>query len=226
MKGEAMAQHEVAELAGNWGRPTYSAPVPAGRLAQFAGVVPDLLLACWRHYGFAGFGNGLFWLCDPEVWQPAIDAWTDDLVLPREDRWIAVSRSAFGDVQVWGQQTGSRLTITAQHGWVIHTDRSGRVLSDDGRDDRLYALLMCQDRRSVDLHGADGKPLFDRILALRGPVGPDTIYGFVPALGLGGALRPDRAEIVDGPVHLELLAELSERRVVDNDDLLQMWIGQ
>ncbi|CCH21244.1 GAD-like domain-containing protein [Micromonospora lupini] len=221
-----MAHDEVAELAENWGPPTHSAPVHAGRLAQFTGVVPDLLLAYWRRYGFAGFGDGLFWLCDPDVWQPAVDAWTNGLALPSEERWIAVSRSAFGDLQVWGQQTGSRLTITAQYGWVIHTDRTDSVLTDDGRNDRLYALLMCQDRRSVDLHGADKQPLFDRILALRGPVGPDTIYGFVPALGLGGALRPDRAEIVDGPVHLELLAGLSERRIVSQEDLLHMWIGK
>ena len=35
-----------------------------------------------------------------------------------------------------------------------------------------------------------------------GPVGPDTIYGFVPALGLGGALLPERAEIFDGPTRI------------------------
>ncbi|MCG5468169.1 DUF1851 domain-containing protein [Micromonospora sp. LAH09] len=221
-----MVDDDVAQLAEIWGPPTCSAPVHADRLAQFAGVVPELLLACWRTYGFAGFGSGSFWLCDPDVWQPAIDAWTNGLALPEEERWVAVSRSAFGDVQVWGQQTGSRLTITAQYGWVVHTDRAGRAMSDDRRDDRLYALLMCQDRSSVDLRGADRKPLFDRILALRGPVGPDTIYGFVPALGLGGALRPDQAEIFDGPVHLELLAELSERRIMDKEDLLHMWIGQ
>lgn len=221
-----MVNDEVAELAEIWGPPNYSDPVSADRLAQFAGGVPDLLLAYWREYGFAGFGNGLFWLCDPEVWQPAVDAWTHGLVLPREERWIAVSRSAFGDLQVWGRQTGSRLAITAQYGWVVPKDRLGRVMSDDGRNDRLYALLMCQDRRNVDLDGTDKKPLFDRILALRGPVGPDTIYGFVPALRLGGALRPDRAEIFDGPLHLKLLAELSERRIVDKEDLLHMWIGQ
>ncbi|MFG1840480.1 GAD-like domain-containing protein [Micromonospora sp. NPDC049175] len=221
-----MVRDDVAELAEIWGPPTWSAPVRAERLAQFAGAVPDLLLACWRRYGFAGFGDGLFWLCDPEVWQPAVDAWTNGLVLPSEERWIAVSRSAFGDLQVWGQRTGARLSISAQHGWVIHTDRSAGEMSDDRRDDRLYALLMCQDRRSVDLCGADGEPLFDRVLALRGPVGPDTVYGFVPALGLGGALRPDRAEICAGPVHLELLAELSERRVMDNEDLLHLWLDR
>lgn len=221
-----MVNDEVAELTEIWGPPTCSDPVSADRLAQFAGVVPDLLLTFWRTYGFAGFGKGLFWLCDPEVWQPAVDAWTNGLVLPREERWIAVSRSAFGDLQVWGQQTGSRLAITAQYGWVVPTDGLGCMMSDDGRDDQIYALLMCQDRRNVDLQGADRKPLFDRILALRGPVGPDTIYGFVPALGLGGTLRPDRAEIFDGPVHLELLAEVSERRIVDKEDLLHMWIGR
>ncbi|WP_269148444.1 hypothetical protein [Micromonospora echinospora] len=35
---------EVAQLAEKWGPPTYSDPVSADRLAQFAGVVPDLLL--------------------------------------------------------------------------------------------------------------------------------------------------------------------------------------
>lgn len=102
-----------------WGAPTYSHAVASDRFDQFEDLVPDLLSTFWREFGFSGFGNGLFWLCDPVAWQPAVDAWTRDLELEMgTDRWLAVCRSAFGRMQLWGRRTGMSLTITPYRGRV------------------------------------------------------------------------------------------------------------
>ncbi|WP_353962203.1 GAD-like domain-containing protein [Micromonospora sp. NBC_01655] len=59
-------------------------------------------------------------LYNSEVWQPAVDAWTNGLVLPREERWIAVSRGASGDLQVWGSRRvrGWR-SLRSTGGWSL-----------------------------------------------------------------------------------------------------------
>nr|WP_063006251.1 GAD-like domain-containing protein [Nocardia salmonicida] len=156
-----------------WGAPTYSAAAAPSRFDQFEDLVPELLLTFWREFGFSGFGNGLFWLCDPITWQPAVDAWTRDLDLEMgSDRWLAFCRSAFGRMQLWGQRTGMSLTITPYRGSVLAIDRSDSMTSSDSRDDQIYAALMGAEKRNLDVTGDDGHPLFDRVVALRGPVVP------------------------------------------------------
>ncbi|MGY1896286.1 DUF7161 family protein [Nocardia gipuzkoensis] len=203
-----------------WGAPTYSQAAASGRFDQFKNLVPDLLLTFWREFGFSGFGNGLFWLCDPVAWQPTVDAWTRDLDLEMgTDHWLAVCRSAFGRIQLWGQRTGMSLTITPYQGRVLPIDRSDSMASSDGRDDQIYAALVGADKRSLDVVGDDGQPLFDRVVALQGSVGPESIYGFVPAPALGGTLRADRVKIFDAEVHLQVLSDITPRQVMN--DVLQ-----
>ncbi|WP_155946583.1 GAD-like domain-containing protein [Mycobacterium sp. URHD0025] len=207
-----------------WGAPMCSqAPAPE-RFDQFQNVVPDLLLTFWREFGFAGFGNGLLWLCDPVVWQPAVDAWTRGLELEMgTDRWVAVCRSAFGRMQLWGQRTGMSLTITPYRGSVWPTDRSDRMATGDDRDDQIYAALMGADRAGLDVVGDDGQPLFDEIVGRHGIVGPTSMYGFVPVPALGGALRSDRVEIVDAVVHLQVLSDIVPRHVGDDMRQAPRW---
>lgn len=207
-----------------WGPPMYSVPVGEDRFERFGGVVPDLLLEFWREFGFSGFGDGLLWICDPVAWQPAVDAWTRDLNLDfGSDQWLAVSRTAFGEMELWGKRTGMSLTITPYSGWVQAKDRSDRMDSPRRRDIQVYAALAGPDKESLDVYGDDDQPLFDAVLARVGPVGPDTMYGFVPVPALGGSLRADRVEIFDAEVHMQLLSDLTPRRLLDDVSWVLQW---
>ncbi|WP_073694055.1 GAD-like domain-containing protein [Mycobacterium sp. ST-F2] len=53
---------EPDRFIGVCGEPTAAHPVPDERYAQFAGLVPDLLIDFWRQYGFSGFGSGPLWI--------------------------------------------------------------------------------------------------------------------------------------------------------------------
>ncbi|MFI1915929.1 GAD-like domain-containing protein [Nocardia sp. NPDC020380] len=208
---------QVSEVTNKWGQPSHSTPVPPQHFRKYAGQVPDYLLDLWRHLGFAGFQKGMLWLCDPEKWQPAVDEWTSGIDLPfGQDRWVAVTRSAFGDMTLWGERTGLSLTVTPYRGWIFPVDGSGEMSDDFDRDLQILASLLSKDQDTFDPTGDDNKPLFKRLLKDLGPVGPDTMYGFVPTLALGGSMLPSHVEIVDADVHMQILSQTTHRIVMNN----------
>lgn len=206
---------ETNEFVEIWGEPSASVPVPQERFDQLDRQLPGTVFEFWREFGFAGFGNGLLWFCDPLVWQPAVDSWTRDLPLAMgPDRWTALTRTAFGELHLWGERTGTSLTVVPSRGWIFPHYQSAHMSSVAARDSQIYAALMSHDADSLDVMGEDGHPLFNRLLAAQGPVSSETMYGFVPALALGGPPRPDRVEIVDALVHMQLLSDITPRRIM------------
>ena len=53
--------------------------------------------------------------------------------------------------------------------------------------------------------------LFELALARLGPLDHDTLYGFVPALWLGGEVRVENLQKLDAHGHLELLSQITAR---------------
>ena len=196
------------------GTPSDSKPVPQERFDAFDSIFPSLLLEAWEQVGFAGFKKGFFWLCDPVEWAPAVAAWTKDLNLKiGQDNWHAIGRNAFGQMELWGERTGLSLIIEPVHGLIVPSqDAASRMGTEQLRNNQIVALLYTTPT-AKGLFGQDERPLFDRAVKAHGEVGPDTLYSFVPAHALGGPLTVDHIEIADAPTHVELLADLSPRRV-------------
>ena len=193
------------------GTPTATKPVPPERYDQFAGIFPPLLLRLWQTYGFAGFCDGRAWLCDPVEWQPAVDAWTDGLIphlAMGPDTWHAITRTAFGEFALWGERTGCSLHIDPLHGQIYPTSDSVQDMgTENDRDIQIFAKVL--GFPDEDLFGSDDKKLFTRALKAHGPVGPDTIYTFVPTYHLGGSLTVKNIIIDDAITHVVLLADIA-----------------
>ena len=73
-----------------------SVPVDEATLAYFRGKLPDRLLGYWKEYGFAGFGEGLFWMVNPNEYQEIVDKWMKQTPIWGREKFYAVARSAFG----------------------------------------------------------------------------------------------------------------------------------
>ena len=204
-----VSSKEWAEIQQILGYPISTKPVPPQRYQQFARVFPPLLLGLWQTYGFAGFHHGRYWLCDPVEWQPAVDAWTEGLNLAmRPDIWHAIVRTAFGKITLWGERTGCSLSISPVYGRLYPTARSITMMGSDHDRDFQIATAVAGPIVLADMRGSDEKPLFERALQAHGPVGPDTMYTFVPTYHLGGPLSVDHI-VIDGAVtHVMLLADL------------------
>ncbi|MDO5287204.1 MAG: GAD-like domain-containing protein [Actinomycetia bacterium] len=197
------------------GEPTATKPVPPERYDQYAHTFSPLLFRFWQTYGFAGFHDGRAWLCDPAEWQPAVDAWTANLDLVMgTDTWHAIVRTAFGKVYLWGERTGQSLMINPVHGQIYPTAASAQYMSTERGRDILVETTITDTAERADLLGSDEKHLFARALKKHGPVGPDTMYTFVPAYHLGGPLTVDHIEIADATGHVALLAQLSPHTVM------------
>ncbi|MCX4091313.1 GAD-like domain-containing protein [Nocardia sp. alder85J] len=200
----------------NWGRPTFLVEPPAERFAQFRGVLPPALLDVWSEFGFSGFDDGRWWICDPVVWQPAVDAWTAGLELPGgPDSWIAVTRSAFGRMKLWSASTGLSLTVLPYLGWLMYRASPRQVVDETATEKAMYVGFLGQTKDNLDVPDEDGDNLFPQVLGRLGPVAADTMYGFVPAPALGGPLAADHVEIFEADVHMQLLSDLTPRQVME-----------
>ena len=193
------------------GTPTATKPVPPERYDQFAEIFPPLLLRLWQTYGFAGFCDGRAWLCDPVEWQPAVDAWTDGLephLAMGPDTWHAITRTAFGEFALWGERTGCSLSVLPVHGQIYQTSGAAQEMdTENDRDIQIFAEVL--GFPDEDLFGSDDKKLFTRALKAHGPVGPDTMYTFVPTYHLGGSLAVKNIVIDDAVTHVVLLADIA-----------------
>lgn len=67
--------------------------------------------------------------------------------------------------------------------------------------------------------------LFLQAKEAMGILGPNQIYGLVPAAPLGGQMQLDNLQITDAPSYLALLPELAPVREMTMQDLARMAFG-
>lgn len=188
--------------------------LPSAELIErYRGKVPDKMLEIWQAYGFCSFAKGLFWTVNPDIYADTLNEWVGDQKLPFQDNFYVLGRSAFGYLFVWGTNTGKSLKINATDGTIFPRDESDYIKA--GRGDFLaIRFLANRERDDLDFEDDHENPLFNRALAKLGQLRADEMYGFVPALALGGPADLKNLQKVDALVHLSLLAQLGPRKVM------------
>ena len=182
-------------------------------IAKFKGKLPDQLLSYWRQYGWSGYGNGLFWLVNPDEYEPALEAWIGDSPLMETDAYYVIARTAFGEMFLWGTKSGQSLKIKSNAGMIFPSDYGDQIAI--GRADSLVqSFLASKEKKRLDQKDDLDKPLFDRAAKTLGPLAQDEMYGFEPALALGGKADLRNLRKVKAVEHLVMLAQLGERQVM------------
>ena len=196
-----------------FGPPIATRDVPPEKIEKFRGKLPDKLLEYWQVYGWCGYAKGLLWTVDPDEWEHVLDAWIGDTPFMERDAYYVIARSAFGELILWGTNTGQSLKIVTPYGWAF-PDFEPEVFRKRGPDRSIQLFFSASSRESYDFDDLNDKPLFERALAKLGPLDHDTMYGFVPALALGGQETVDNLQKLDAHVHLEILSQLTELQVM------------
>jgi hypothetical protein len=180
--------------------------VPPSTIARYRGKLPDQLLAYWEEYGWCGYADGLFWTVNPQEYEPALEAWIGDTSFMEQDAYHVIARSAFGTLYLWGEQTGDTLRIFAP------ASRCFSSMPDESID-RDFAMRLFFGglwRRTNDVES-----LFAPALRQLGRLAHDEMYGFVPALALGGAPTLANLRKVKAVEHLVILAQLAPLYVTE-----------
>jgi hypothetical protein len=180
--------------------------VPPSTIARYRGRLPDQLLAYWEEYGWCGYGDGLFWTVNPQEYEPALEAWIGETPFMEQDAYHVIARSAFGLLYLWGEKTGGTLRLFAPASCCF----ASAADNDVDRDFEMRVFFGSLWRDTNDVEG-----LFAPALKQLGRLAHDEMYGFVPALALGGALTLANLQKVKAVEHLVILAQLAPLYVTE-----------
>ncbi|MGF6276056.1 hypothetical protein ABIB38_004463 [Massilia sp. UYP11] len=206
-----------------FGEATSRTDVPMEAIQKWRGKLPDQLLKYWQAEGWCGYANGLFWTVNPDDYEDLVDEWLADTPLEQLDSFHAIARTAFGCLYLWGEKTGDSVTVACSINSIIaFSSNLKQEMDDPDFDARVFFSNKSPDH--CDLKDESGQPLFERALAKLGPLEPDELYGFEPALVLGGKMRLENLTKLNLDVHLTILRQLASPTLpfshVDLDNLL------
>ncbi|AYL83479.1 GAD-like domain-containing protein [Pseudomonas syringae pv. actinidiae] len=174
--------------------------VPASSIAKYKNKLPDQLLDYWEEYGWSGYANGAFWTVNPQDYEYLLKSWLTTVDIPQENYYV-IARSAFGKLYVRGEKSGWCLTISS---YSARYFRRTSNLTEEKLDFGIKTFFSFIDPEHNDLEG-----LFQPVLVHLGPLKSDEIYGFVPALALGGPMELKNLQKVKTIEHLTFLSQLS-----------------
>jgi hypothetical protein len=191
-----------ARFLEKFGGPVDRQKVSASSIERYRGKLPNQLLEYWAEHGWCGYGNGIFWIVDPQEYEGVVASWLEGTKFEAFDTYHLIARGAFGDLYLWGEKTGASLKITSVLSrYTTHTS----IFTGEQMDKGLRNFLLSREVDSND-YGDLFKPAKKKLGTLR----HDEMYGFVPALMFGGPDTLDHLEKVKAVEHLILLSQITE----------------
>ncbi|GBH17392.1 Uncharacterized protein KPSA3_03359 [Pseudomonas syringae pv. actinidiae] len=202
MLKEASVDKVFARFLEKFGGPVDRQDVPMSSIERYRGKLPNQLLEYWTEHGWCGYGEGIFWIVNPQEYEGVVASWIEGTELEKRDTYHLIARGAFGDLYLWGEKTGFSLKITSVFSrCVIHDFEP----TPEQMDRKLQDFIVS---RKVDSN--DVENLFSQARRKLGTLRHDEMYGFVPALMLGGSASLDHVEKLKTVEHLILLSQLAE----------------
>lgn len=191
-----------ARFLEKFGSPVDRQDVPPSSIERYRGKLPNKLLEYWSEHGWCGYGNGIFWIVNPQEYEGVVDSWIKGTEFEKRDNYYLIARGAFGDLYLWGEKTGFSLKITSVFSRCVVHDFEP---TPEQMDRKLQDFIVSRKVNSNDI-----EDLFDSATRKLGNLGPDEMYGFVPAIMLGGTPTLDNIEKLKAVEHLTILSQLAE----------------
>jgi hypothetical protein len=178
--------------------------VPNSTIDRYRGKLPDQLLTYWKEYGWCGYADGLFWTVDPQDYEPVLDAWIGETKFMEQDTYHIIARGAFGDLYCWGEKTGFTLKLCSVSSFAVPCSLPIASLEKE-----IQWFFGSCDREENDF-----EDYFAPALKKHGKLTAKEMYGFVPAMAMGGSGEFEQLRKVSAIEHLVFLAQLSDLKVL------------
>jgi hypothetical protein len=168
--------------------PTKYAEVPQELFQKYSGILPDFMLAVWQKHGFTHHANAFFWIVNPDDYIELLD-----FLLGKNHDLIVFSRDSFGHMKAI-RKDGRKFEISAE------TGHSGSI-GQSAIDYTFSALSFDEKNETYQEHL--------KAIAKLGIPSEEEIFGYVPALALGGEGTLEETKIVRMHEYLFMVAELA-----------------
>jgi hypothetical protein len=218
-----MRDEDFAFFISEFGEAQIRREVPEEVIHQWKGRLPDKLLEYWRDEGWSGYANGLFWTVNPNDYEGLVDEWLEGSRLEQVDAFHVIARGGLGLLYLYGEQTGCGVRIDCALHAIFAHDLKRKPKEELER--RMPWFFSNLEPKANDLKDANRAPLFARALAALGPLAEDEMYGFAPALAVGGVMTLEHLRKVKVDQHLTILRQLAAPSFpfgkVDLDTIIQ-----
>lgn len=201
----------------DFGMPEHRESCSSKTLEKFKNKLPERLLEYWQEYGFCGFKKGLLWIVNPDDHEDILEQWLEKTDIPDNDVYHVFARSAFGDLFIWGEETGYKYEVNTANGWIIEQDGKPKSKHNIAIE-RFFGLA---DVEEYDIEDDNGDYLFESCINKFGALNPDEMFGFEPSLIVGGKTVFENINKVNIFVHLSVLAQFGKIEVLDHDALIR-----
>ena len=202
-----MRDPHFAYFIEKFGEATHHSPVSSDSIAHWASKLPPILLDYWREEGWAGYANGRVWTVNPDEYEDIKDAWLEETPFYTFDNFHVIARSAFGDLFLCGEKTGRSLTISCLHNELLALKNKLKQRPLRDQNPSIQSFFGSRKPEDFDYPDSNGKLLFDRAVKAYGPLAPDEMYGFEPALVLGGSAQIENLRRLKIDPHLHILRQ-------------------
>lgn len=200
-----------ARFLEKFGKPVGRQEVPGTSIERYRGKLPSMLLEYWAEHGWAGYGEGIFWMVNPQEYEGVVASWLEGTEFESIDIYHLIARSAFGHLHLWGERTGASLTIT---GCLSRYTTHVSLFTGEQLNKEFQNFLLSTEKRYND-YGDLFQPAVKKLGALR----HDEMYGFVPAIMLGGTDTVEHLGKVKAVEHLMLLSQLAELKPYSSSEI-------
>ncbi|EJM95415.1 GAD-like domain-containing protein, partial [Pseudomonas sp. GM74] len=130
-----------------FGGPVDRQEVPASSIERYRGKLPNQLLEYWAEHGWCGYGDGIFWIVNPQEYEGVVASWLEGTEFEAFDIYHLIARSAFGDLYLWGERTGFSLKITSVLSRVVIKNLE---ITSEEMDRELQGFLLSRNVDSND----------------------------------------------------------------------------
>jgi hypothetical protein len=187
----------------------------AAYIAKWRGRIPESLLGFWAEMGFGTMAEGSLTLCRPEDYAGmlAVLFGADPDFNARDCHLVAFS--AFSDLYIWSERLSGEVTVTLPMGWVICSKLTDPNYAGDPQRAIWAMMASARTSRLFDWSDEKDKPLYKRARKKLGALTYGEVYGFVPALMLGGTTVLENLRRLRALEHFSILAQLDTPNLMD-----------
>lgn len=164
--------------------------------------VPQSLDYLWRKFGVSNWANNSLQFVDPAAYIGVLEDLLKGNPFIQPEDVVPYSITAFGHMRVWHRKFG-HANIDFLKAMIYFPNEPVEELSDTDRELNLTVTI-------PDKVMGDHYELLSVCLKKFGPINEAEIYGFVPALALGGIADIKHVEKLSAPKHLSMLSRLAQ----------------
>ena len=155
----------------------HAQPVPPESIAEWEGLLPELLLDFWENQGIGELGGGRMRLCLPQMFaEPLALLFHDDPDFAQGT--VALAYGPFGSLILWNRREW--LGLLTHPGAMLDAPFFGRSKAGLDPNRVVFDHVLNADPAFMDVIGEDGQDLFLHAQAQLGPLLPGQIYAPLP----------------------------------------------